>query len=99
MNKQEFLDALATQLSPLCEADRKQSVDFYAEMIDDCMKGGASEEEVVALFDPVEAIAGEFIQGASARTRRRWWRGLWQRVRTVNASQVSRNSSGFAKAD
>ena len=99
MNKQEFLEALALQLTPLCESDRKQSVDFYAEMIDDCMKGGASEEEVVALLDPVEAIAGEFLRGATARTRRRWWRGLWQRVRLVNAAQVSRNSSSFAKAD
>ena len=99
MNKQEFLDALATQLSPLCEADRKQSVDFYAEMIDDCMKGGASEEEVVALLDPVEAIAGEFIQGASVRTRHRWWRGLWQRIGLANAAQSARNASGFAKVD
>ena len=95
MNKQEFLEALALQLTPLCESDRKQSVDFYAEMIDDCMKGGASEEEVVALLDPVEAIAGEFMRGATARMRRRWWRGLWQRVRVVNAAQASR----IAKAD
>ena len=99
MNKREFLEALELQLTPLCEADRKQSVDFYAEMIDDCMKGGASEEEVVALLDPVETIAGEFIQGASARTRRRWWRGLWQRIGLANAAQGSRNASGFAKAD
>ena len=70
MNKQEFLEALSAQLVSLSESDREQSLAFYAEMIDDCMEGGASEEEVVALLDPVEVIAGEILQSATAQRRK-----------------------------
>ena len=70
MNKQEFLEALAAQLASLTEEDREQSLAFYAEMIDDCVESGASEEEVIALLDPVEVIAGEILQSVPMRRRR-----------------------------
>ena len=69
MNKREFLEALAAQLASLTEEDQEQSLAFYAEMIDDCAESGASEEEVIALLDPVEVITGEILQNIPARKR------------------------------
>ena len=76
MNKREFLEALAERLASLRAIDREQALAFFGEMIDDCTKGGASEEEVIAKLDPLNEIAEEFLQGA-ARRRWRWWRALW----------------------
>ena len=78
MNKREFLEALAEQLAPLREFERKQALAFYEELIDDCTKGDASEEEFIAGLDPLSEIAGEFLRGA-AKQRRRWWNALWMR--------------------
>lgn len=77
MNRREFLEALEAQLISLPEAEREQTIRFYAEMIDDRVEGGADEEEVVAQLGPVEQIAGEILQSAPpipvrARAPRKW---------------------------
>ena len=64
MNREEFLAALASELGMLAEAERERSLAFYAEMIDDRMEGGASEEEAVASLGPVEEIAAEILGSA-----------------------------------
>ena len=88
MNKREFLEALAAQLASLTEEDREQSLAFYAEMIDDCVENGASEEEVIALLDPVEVIAGEILLNAPVRKRsRRRLRG-WEIALLIIGSPV-----------
>lgn len=61
MNKQEFLDALARALSQLPREESEKSVDFYAEMIDDAVENGESEEEAVARLGNVEEIAKKII--------------------------------------
>lgn len=79
MNRQAFLEALELQLGSLSAAERERSLAFYAEMIDDRMEGGASEEEAVATLGPVEEIAAEILGSAPVvmkprRTRRlRGW--------------------------
>ena len=61
MDKKEFLSALEAQLAGLPEADRQSSLDFYAEMLDDLMEGGMTEQEAVASLGSVDAIAREIL--------------------------------------
>ena len=42
MNKQEFLDALQGGLSGLPKEDLQRILDFYSEIIDDCVEDGLS---------------------------------------------------------
>lgn len=61
MNKQEFLEKLKNALAGLGEEEIKKSTDFYAEMIDDAVENGESEEEVIARLGLVEEIAQKII--------------------------------------
>ena len=61
MNKQAFLDALYHHLKALPKAERQQHIDYYAEMIDDRMEEGLSEEEAVAGIGSVEEVARTII--------------------------------------
>ena len=61
MDKKEFLSALEARLVGLPEADRQSSLDFYAEMLDDLMEGGMTEQEAVASLGSVDAIAEEIL--------------------------------------
>ena len=61
MDKKEFLSALEARLAGLPEADRRSSLDFYAEMLDDLMEGGMTEQEAVASLGSVDAIAQEIL--------------------------------------
>ena len=61
MDKKEFLSALEARLAGLPEADRQSSLDFYAEMLDDLMEGGMTEQEAVASLGSVDAIAQEIL--------------------------------------
>lgn len=56
MNKQEFFAAVQAGLSDLPEEDIQRAVDFYGEIIDDCMEDGMPEEDAVAAVGPVEEI-------------------------------------------
>ena len=57
MNKQAFLDALWQNLSDLPQDDIMQSLEYYEEMLDDCMEDGLSEEEAVAQLGLPSEIA------------------------------------------
>lgn len=59
MNKAEFLGALEYALAALRPEDRQQALDYYAEMIEDGVENGMSEEETVATFDAPEQIAAQ----------------------------------------
>lgn len=61
MNKTEFLDALRRALGKLPSYEVEQSIAFYAEMIDDRVEDGMSEQEAVAALGPVNAIAAQII--------------------------------------
>lgn len=56
MNKQEFLDALQGGLSGLPKEDLQRILDFYSEIIDDCVEDGLSQEEAVATLGSVDEI-------------------------------------------
>ena len=61
MRKQEFLDKLRGRLWAMPEADKQGSVDYYAEMIDDRMEDGLSEEEAVAAIGDLDEIVKQIL--------------------------------------
>lgn len=61
MTKQEFLAALQDGLQGLPQSDIDERVSFYAEMIDDRVEDGLSEEEAAAAIGSAEAIAAQII--------------------------------------
>ena len=61
MKKVEFLEKLQENLWAMPEADKQRSVDYYAEMIDDRMEDGLSEEEAVAAVGDLEEIVKQIL--------------------------------------
>lgn len=61
MNKQQFLAALRGRLYGLPQADIEKSLDFYAEMIDDRVEDGLTEEQAVLELGPVDEIAEQIL--------------------------------------
>lgn len=61
MNKAEFLGSLRYALGKLPSYEVEQTIYFYAEMIDDRMEDGMSEQEAVAQLGPIEMIAAQII--------------------------------------
>ena len=61
MRKKEFLEKLQASLWAMPEADRQRSADYYAEMIDDRMEDGLSEEEAVAAIGDLDEIVKQIL--------------------------------------
>lgn len=61
MKKQEFLDELKKALWALSEDEQKSSLEYYAEMIDDRMEDGLSEEEAVAAIGTLDEIVEQIM--------------------------------------
>lgn len=47
MNKQQFLNKLASMITALSMSERSKAIEFYAEIIDDRVEGGENETEVI----------------------------------------------------
>lgn len=83
MNKYEFLTNLRAKLWALPEEDKQRSVDYYAEMIDDRMEEGLSEEEAVAAIGDLDEIVKNILaetpaaepvkQVVKQRRKLSWW--------------------------
>lgn len=56
MNKQEFLDRLAVRLASLSQNEIDKSLSYYAEIIDDHIEEGESEEEAVVSLGSMDDI-------------------------------------------
>ena len=69
MNKQEYLAQLRAALACLPEGEIEESVGFYAEMIDDRVADGMTEEEAVAQLDDPKAAARAIIADLPAVPR------------------------------
>lgn len=61
MNKREFIDGLKSGLEGLPNDDISERLDFYSEMIDDCMEEGMTEEEAVAGLGTIEEIVSQTV--------------------------------------
>ena len=94
MNKQEFLSRLEEALAGLPREETAERLNFYAEMIDDQMEDGISEEEAVARIGPVEALAAQitaeipFSRLVRERVRSRRKRPAWEVVLLVLGAPV-----------
>ena len=62
MKKNEFLAELRGRLAGLSEADLNRSLDYYAEMIDDRMEDGLSEDEAVNAVGTPAVIAEDILK-------------------------------------
>lgn len=56
MTKKEYIKKLRRALFRFDEADKKKTIDYYSEMIDDAMEDGKSEAQAVSEMDDVEAV-------------------------------------------
>ena len=65
MNKQEFLDKLKAALRGLPKEDREDRLSFYAEMIEDRMEEGMSEEEAVSQIGSVDEVLSKILDETS----------------------------------
>lgn len=61
MDKLDFLLKLEEALSQLPEEDRKASIEYYAEQIDDRIEDGVPEKEAVESLGPIEIIAEQIL--------------------------------------
>lgn len=61
MTKHAFLDALREALIGLPQSDVDERIAFYAEMIDDRVEEGLTEEEAVAAVGSTEEIAAQIL--------------------------------------
>ena len=61
MDKLDFLLTLDKRLDVLPEADRRASLDYYSEILDDLTESGMAEADAVASLGSVDAIAEEIL--------------------------------------
>ena len=61
MTKNNFLYLLENKLSGLPEAERKESIEYYSEIIADRVEDGANEEVVIAELGSIDAIVNSII--------------------------------------
>ena len=61
MDKLDFLYALQQKLAGLPEEDVSRSLDYYAEMIDDRIEDGMTEQQAVEDLGDVDAIAQQIL--------------------------------------
>lgn len=94
MNKQQFLAALRDRLCGLPQSDIGKSLDFYAEMIDDRVEDGLTEEQAVLELGPVDEIAAQILleqplpKLVKAKMRPRRALRVWEVVLLVLGSPV-----------
>lgn len=62
MDKKAFLAELSKGLSSLSYEEQDKWLDFYAEMIEDRMEDGLSEEKAVAAIGSVEDVIAQILQ-------------------------------------
>ena len=85
MTKNDFLNQLSEKLNILTPNDKKQSLDYYGEMIDDLTENGLSEEEVVKSIGSPSDVAYEILNEMplskliQSRVKKRQKQSAWQR--------------------
>jgi len=90
VNKQQFLAALREKINSLPQADINRSLDYYAEMIDDRIEDGISEEDAVSALGSVEDIASQILGDASVSAKA-------EPIKEPDAApSVTKNNSGWA---
>ncbi len=61
MNKEQFLSAIKMEIQGLPQGDIEKSLDYYAEMLDDRIEEGMTEEQAVAALGSVDEIVAQIL--------------------------------------
>lgn len=61
MNKAQFLSAIQMKIQGLPQSDIEKSLDYYAEMLDDRIEEGMTEEQAVAALGSVDEIVAQIL--------------------------------------
>lgn len=61
MNKREFLAALGASLEGMPSEDVRKTLDYYSEMLDDCIENGATEEQAVDSMGSIDGIVSQIL--------------------------------------
>ncbi len=69
MTKQEFLKLLKRKLSGLPKQEADERINFYAEMIDDRIEEGRTEEEAVLDIGSIDEITAQILKDVSLSQR------------------------------
>ena len=64
MTREQFLNELKAALADMQEEEREGVLSYYAEMIDDRMEAGMTEEAAVKAMEPVQEIASRVLEEA-----------------------------------
>ena len=94
MTKNDFLNELSEKLNILTLNDKKQSLDYYGEMIDDIVENGLSEEEAVKSIGSPSDVAREILNEMplsrliQSRVKKRQKQSAWQIALLVMASPL-----------
>ncbi|MBQ9300587.1 MAG: DUF4097 family beta strand repeat protein [Clostridia bacterium] len=83
MTREQFLNELKAALAGLKEEELEGVLAYYAEMIDDRMEAGMTEEAAIKAMEPVSVIAGRVLEEAGVAETREKPRdkGNWQEIR------------------
>lgn len=65
MNKEQFLEEIRKKINGLPQNDIEKSLDYYSEMIDDCIEEGLTPEEAVAAMGTPDEIAAQILSDIS----------------------------------
>lgn len=91
MNKNEFLRALEKGIAGLTEEERRRTLDFFSEMVDERLEEGMSEEEAVASIGSVDEIIENVLAEVPAAPVSDKGSSEMRRIITENFSSVSIN--------
>jgi len=61
MNKAQFLSAIQMKIQGLPQSDIEKSLDYYAEMLDDRIEEGMTEEQAVSALGSVDEIVTQIL--------------------------------------
>jgi len=90
VDKKAFLEELSRGLSGLSCEEQEKWLDFYAEMIDDRMEDGLSQEEAVGAVGPVETVVEQILSQSPPAEKPKKKRELktWQTVLLIVGSPI-----------
>ncbi len=88
MTKQEFLNGLRARLYELPPKDVRETLEYYGEMIDDCVENGMSQENAVKKMGSLDEVAAQILAGSSVR----------QRVTRALTNQQAKKGKGWTVA-
>ena len=88
MNKKEFLRSLSGSLRGMSRAERAKSLEYCAEMIQDHMEEGLSEEEAVARLGSADEIARQILESGGVQGKQGSRVPVWMIVLIVLGSPV-----------